>query len=98
MPFKDRVAIVTGGGRGIGAATVRRFAQDGAAVAIAACRPEEQEQTGFCRIDTERVRDIARAVHERASHRFDHGLSMLDADLAGEDHEELVLRSVDVEW
>ena len=35
MRFKDRVAIVTGGGRGIGAATVRRFAEDGAAVVIA---------------------------------------------------------------
>jgi len=35
MRFKDRIAIVTGGGRGIGAATVRRFAQDGAAVVIA---------------------------------------------------------------
>ena len=35
MRFKDRVAIVTGGGRGIGAATVRRFAGDGAAVVIA---------------------------------------------------------------
>jgi hypothetical protein len=63
-----------------------------------ACRPEEQEQPGFRRIDAERVRDIAGAVHERAGDRFDHGVAMLDADLAGEDQEELVLRSVDVEW
>ena len=35
MRFKERVAIVTGGGRGIGAATVRRLALDGAAVVIA---------------------------------------------------------------
>jgi 3-oxoacyl-[acyl-carrier protein] reductase len=35
MRFHGRVAIVTGGARGIGAATVRRFAADGAAVVIA---------------------------------------------------------------
>ena len=35
MRFKDQVALVTGGGRGIGAACVRRFSEDGAAVVIA---------------------------------------------------------------
>jgi NAD(P)-dependent dehydrogenase (short-subunit alcohol dehydrogenase family) len=35
MRFKDRVAIVTGGGRGIGAATAQRLARDGPSVVIA---------------------------------------------------------------
>lgn len=35
MRFQDRVAVITGGGRGIGAACVRRFSADGGAVVIA---------------------------------------------------------------
>lgn len=42
--FTKRVALVTGASRGIGAATARRFAQDGASVALAA-RAEEDLDT-----------------------------------------------------
>ena len=60
-------------------------------------RPEEQEQAGFRRIDVKSVRDIAGPLHDRPGDRFDHILTMLDADLAREHHEELILVSMDVQ-
>ena len=43
--LKDRVAIVTGGGQGIGAATARRLSQEGARVVIAELNPTTGEAT-----------------------------------------------------
>lgn len=43
MLLESRVALVTGAATGIGAATVRRFAAEGAAVAIADVREDEGE-------------------------------------------------------
>lgn len=40
MRFKNKIALVTGGGRGIGRATVLRFAEEGADVVVADLRKE----------------------------------------------------------
>jgi NAD(P)-dependent dehydrogenase (short-subunit alcohol dehydrogenase family) len=41
MKLKDKVAVITGGGRGIGRAIAERFAQEGAAVFLASRTEEE---------------------------------------------------------
>ena len=43
MRFKDRVAIVTGGASGIGAATVREFLQEGARVLVIDLQPVDHD-------------------------------------------------------
>ncbi|WP_018133306.1 3-oxoacyl-ACP reductase FabG [Effusibacillus pohliae] len=45
MRLKDRVAIVTGSGRGIGAATVQRLAEEGAKVTVTDINAEACEET-----------------------------------------------------
>lgn len=45
MKLKDKVAIITGGARGIGEAIARRYADEGARVVIADILAEQAEQT-----------------------------------------------------
>ncbi|MEM8766929.1 MAG: SDR family NAD(P)-dependent oxidoreductase [Pseudomonadota bacterium] len=47
MKLADRVAIITGGGRGVGAATARLLAADGASVVVNDLDPEVAEQSAL---------------------------------------------------
>jgi NAD(P)-dependent dehydrogenase (short-subunit alcohol dehydrogenase family) len=70
--LEDRVAIVTGGASGIGAATVRLFAEEGARVLIADMQADRGEALAkeigdaavFLRVDVSREDDVRGAVEE----------------------------------
>ena len=68
--MKDRVALITGGGRGIGEAIARRFASEGARVFITSRTPKDLErvalETGanFDLCDVTQPKDIGRLLRK----------------------------------
>ena len=57
LGLKDKVAVVTGSGRGIGAETVRAFAEEGARVVVTDIDPQTTEAT------TRALREAGHRVH-----------------------------------
>ena len=71
MKLVDKIAIVTGGGSGIGRAAVRRFAEEGASVMAADIREEGLRETAdsvnLCPTDVSDSSSVERLVAETVS-------------------------------
>jgi 3-oxoacyl-[acyl-carrier protein] reductase len=105
-PLADRVAIVTGGTRGIGAAVARRLADDGAAVVVSGLDEDrlrravrELEASGASVVgvtaDASRREDADRLI-ETARQRFGH-IDIL-VNNAGITRDGLLVRMKDEDW
>jgi 3-oxoacyl-[acyl-carrier protein] reductase len=105
-PLADRVAIVTGGTRGIGAAVARRLADDGAAVVVSGLDEDrlgravrELEVSGASVVgvtaDASRREDADRLI-ETARQRFGH-IDIL-VNNAGITRDGLLVRMKDEDW
>jgi len=101
MRLTSKVALVSGGGSGIGAATARRFAAEGASVVLLGRRAEPLERVaadiGGIAIagDATRTDDVRRAV-QAAIDRFG-GLDVLVANAGGEGTPEITATD-DAAW
>jgi len=93
-----KIAIITGGGRGIGAGITRRFLEEGARVAILQRNPPDEmigDRVVFVRVDLEKSADIAKGVTETAE-RFG-GVDIL-VNNAGIMFEKTVDEMTEEEW
>ena len=74
MRLRDKVAVVTGGGSGIGAAICRRFVEEGAKVVVVDCRREGGDavarETGavFVEADVASDADVRRMIATAVEH------------------------------
>lgn len=102
MRFVDRVALITGGGRGIGAATARLLSAEGAAVALADLdlAPAEEVAAGLDRAMAVGCDVTLRADVEAAVDQVVERFGRLDilVSCAGVTRDNLIHKLTDDEW
>lgn len=104
MKLRGKVALITGGGTGIGAAIARRFIEDGARVCITGRRKDRLETTArsfpegsvvICPGDVIRPDDVAKMIETTVA--FGGKLDILVNNAAMDSHGSILDTSID-EW
>jgi 3-oxoacyl-[acyl-carrier protein] reductase len=93
--FEGKVALVTGGGRGIGKATVARLASEGAKVAAADLAFDDDVQGLRLTTDVTKRDDVERTVEQTIT---EHGGLDILVTCAGIIRDNLVYRMTDDDW